>query len=66
MKQIEVTILDQSYVLGVLTQDQLRHSHFPLGGSVKTDVRDEAARRALCRAMRVDDWATLSAQLAAL
>ncbi len=35
---------DQSYVLGVLDQRQLRHSLFPLGGSTKTDVRAEAAR----------------------
>ena len=34
---------DQSYVLGVLDQDQLAHSLFPLGGSVKSDVRAEAA-----------------------
>ncbi|MGQ2911845.1 tRNA 2-thiouridine(34) synthase MnmA [Aeromicrobium sp.] len=45
---------DQSYVLGVLTQDQLRRSHFPLGGSVKTDVRDEAARRGLQVATKPD------------
>ncbi len=36
---------DQSYVLGVLTQDQLAHSMFPLGDSVKDDVRREAERR---------------------
>lgn len=45
---------DQSYVLGVLTQEQLRHSHFPLGGSVKTDVRAEAARRDLQVATKPD------------
>lgn len=33
---------DQSYVLGVLEQRQLRHSLFPLGDSLKSDVRDEA------------------------
>ena len=33
---------DQSYVLGVLGQDQLRHSLFPLAGSTKPDVRAEA------------------------
>src|SRR5690348_4676321 len=33
---------DQSYVLGVLTQEQLRHSLFPLGGSPKAAVRAEA------------------------
>ena len=33
---------DQSYVLGVLTPQQLAHSMFPLGGMVKPDVRAEA------------------------
>src|SRR5680860_1572080 len=33
---------DQSYVLGVLTQEQLAHSLFPLGDSRKDDVRREA------------------------
>ena len=40
---------DQSYVLGVLTQDQLVHSLFPLGGSLKSEVRREAAERGLLR-----------------
>lgn len=34
---------DQSYVLGVLSQHQLRHSIFPLGESLKSEVRAEAA-----------------------
>ncbi|MFP5283073.1 MAG: tRNA 2-thiouridine(34) synthase MnmA, partial [Actinomycetes bacterium] len=38
---------DQSYVLGVLTQHQLARAFFPLGGSVKSDVRAEAERRGL-------------------
>ena len=38
---------DQSYVLGVLTQDQLRHSLFPLGDTPKPEVRREADRRGL-------------------
>lgn len=33
---------DQSYVLGVLTPEQLEHSMFPLGDSLKPDVRAEA------------------------
>ena len=45
---------DQSYVLGVLTQEQLRHSLFPLGGSVKDDVRREAAERGLLVADKPD------------
>ena len=45
---------DQSYVLGVLTQEQLAHSLFPLGGSTKTDVRREAADRGLLVADKPD------------
>jgi tRNA-specific 2-thiouridylase len=45
---------DQSYVLGVLTQEQLRHSLFPLGGTTKADVRREAAERGLLVADKPD------------
>jgi len=45
---------DQSYVLGVLTQDQLAHSLFPLGDSPKPEVRREAARRGLLVADKPD------------
>lgn len=45
---------DQSYVLGVLTQEQLAHSLFPLGDSVKDDVRTEADRRGLMVANKPD------------
>jgi len=45
---------DQSYVLGVLTQEQLAHSLFPLGDSVKTDVRREAEARGLLVADKPD------------
>jgi tRNA-specific 2-thiouridylase len=45
---------DQSYVLGVLTRDQLRHSLFPLGDSLKSDVRVEANRRGLAVADKPD------------
>ena len=38
---------DQSYVLAVLSADQLRHAMFPLGDTVKADVRAEAAARGL-------------------
>lgn len=33
---------DQSYVLGVLTQEQLAHAIFPLGQSFKSQIRAEA------------------------
>ena len=45
---------DQSYVLGVLTQEQLRHSLFPLGDSPKAVVRQEAAARGLLVADKPD------------
>lgn len=45
---------DQSYVLGVLTQDQLRRSLFPLGDTPKAQVRQEAAERGLLVANKPD------------
>ena len=45
---------DQSYVLGVLTADQLDRAMFPLGDTVKSDVRVEAARRGLAVAAKPD------------
>ena len=45
---------DQSYVLGVLDQEQLAHSLFPLGDSRKEDVRREAAARGLLVADKPD------------
>jgi tRNA-specific 2-thiouridylase len=45
---------DQSYVLASLTAEQLRHAMFPLGASVKTEVRAEAAARGLAVADKPD------------
>ncbi len=45
---------DQSYVLGVLTREQLSHAIFPLGDSTKAEVRAEAARRGLTVADKPD------------
>jgi tRNA-specific 2-thiouridylase len=45
---------DQSYVLAVLTADQLAHAMFPLGDSTKAQVRAEAARRRLAVADKPD------------
>ena len=45
---------DQSYVLGVLTADQLGVAMFPLGDSLKSDVRAEAASRGLLVADKPD------------
>jgi len=45
---------DQSYVLAVLTRDQLRRAMFPLGDSTKAQVRAEAERRGLAVATKPD------------
>src|SRR5215468_8939296 len=45
---------DQSYVLGVLTAEQLASAMFPLGRSLKAEVRAEAARRGLAVAEKPD------------
>jgi tRNA-specific 2-thiouridylase len=45
---------DQSYVLAVLDEQQLARAIFPLGGSLKADVREEAARRGLLVADKPD------------
>jgi tRNA-uridine 2-sulfurtransferase len=45
---------DQSYVLGVLTAAQLAHAVFPLGDTVKSDVRTEATERGLAVAHKPD------------
>lgn len=46
---------DQSYVLGVLTAEQLAHSYFPLGDTPsKAEVRAEAQRRGLTVAHKPD------------
>ena len=45
---------DQSYVLAVLSREQLAHAIFPLGDSTKAEVRAEAARRGLAVADKPD------------
>ena len=45
---------DQSYVLAVLTADQLAHAIFPLGNYTKTQVRAKAAARGLAVADKPD------------
>ena len=47
---------DQSYVLAVLTRDQLAHSMFPLGGYTKDWVRAEAERRGFAVARKPDSY----------
>lgn len=45
---------DQSYVLAVLTKEQLAGSLFPLGDTTKEKVREEAERRGLAVANKPD------------
>ncbi|GFG64091.1 tRNA-specific 2-thiouridylase MnmA [Mycobacterium kubicae] len=45
---------DQSYVLAVLTAQQLRHAVFPIGDTPKPQIRAEAARRGLAVADKPD------------
>ncbi|ORW06505.1 tRNA 2-thiouridine(34) synthase MnmA [Mycobacterium kyorinense] len=45
---------DQSYVLAVLTAEQLRHAAFPVGDTPKPQIRAEAARRGLAVAEKPD------------
>jgi tRNA-uridine 2-sulfurtransferase len=45
---------DQSYVLAVLTADQLRQAAFPIGDTPKASIREEAARRGLAVADKPD------------
>ena len=45
---------DQSYVLAVLTRDQIAHAMFPLGDTPKARVRAEAAERGLLVADKPD------------
>ena len=45
---------DQSYVLAVLTSEQIAHAIFPLGDTPKAEVRAEAARRGLAVADKPD------------
>lgn len=48
---------DQSYVLGVLTAEQLRHAYFPIGATASKDaIRAEAAARGLAVAAKPDSY----------
>ncbi|MFM1905874.1 MAG: tRNA 2-thiouridine(34) synthase MnmA [Actinomycetota bacterium] len=47
---------DQSYVLSVLTAEQLQHSMFPLGDVTKSQVRAEAAAKGLLVAEKPESY----------
>lgn len=46
------TSKDQTYVLWSLTQEQLRHTLFPLGDYIKSEVREIALENGFCNANR--------------
>ena len=51
------TAKDQSYVLGVLTAEELKHVFFPIGASAsKAEIRAEAAARGLAVAQKPDSY----------
>jgi tRNA-specific 2-thiouridylase len=45
---------DQSYVLAVLSAEQLRHAAFPVGDTPKPAIREEAAHRGMAVAAKPD------------
>ncbi len=47
---------DQSYVLGVLTADELAHCYFPVGNTEKPQIREEAARHGFSVAKKPDSY----------
>lgn len=47
---------DQSYVLGVLTRDELEHCIFPVGDTEKPRIREEAARHGFATASKPDSY----------
>lgn len=47
---------DQSYVLGVLSADELKHCYFPVGRTKKPKIREEAARRGFSVAKKPDSY----------
>ena len=48
------TSKDQTYVLWSLTQEQLRHTRFPLGDYTKAEVREIALENGFCNANRAE------------
>lgn len=54
LKKAVDTTKDQSYVLAWLTQEQLAHTRFPLGGLHKTEAREIAEAHGFCNAHKHD------------
>lgn len=47
---------DQSYVLGVISADELAHCMFPVGDTPKPQIREEAARHGFSTASKPDSY----------
>lgn len=47
---------DQSYVLGVITAEELAHCYFPIGDTPKPQIREEAARHGFSTASKPDSY----------
>ena len=47
---------DQSYVLGVITKDELDHCFFPIGDTPKPQIREEAKRHGFSTATKPDSY----------
>lgn len=54
LKKAKDTSKDQSYVLYMLTQEQLKHTLFPLGELLKSDVREIAEQNGFINAAKRD------------
>lgn len=54
LKKARDAAKDQTYVLYSLTQEQLAHTRFPLGGMLKSEVRAAAAERGFVNAAKPD------------
>ena len=47
---------DQSYVLGVISADELAHCYFPIGDTPKPQIREEAAAHGFSTAKKPDSY----------
>ena len=47
---------DQSYVLGVISAEELEHCYFPIGDTPKPQIREEAARHGFSTAKKPDSY----------
>ena len=47
---------DQSYVLGVMTRDELDHCLFPIGDTEKPEIREEAKQHGFATASKPDSY----------